>query len=258
VVLLPALSPSPVARPAQPAAAATPVPTPAQDATQVAAPALQTSAAATLVSALATPTSPPSSPTPAATPTPQTLMDLRFATQPPAGWVQHPPYAGWTDRAYRFEAVDATRFVAVGVPINQVLSDVIVTATFRKTGGPPGGGYGLILRDQGPEPRDGVNQEAHAYVLEVGDQGQYGVWRRDGDHWVDLVPWTRSDAVHLGTSPNDVSARAIGDALTLTVNGTELVTVHDDTFPSGGIGLFVGGDSNAVELDHFSVQLPPQ
>ena len=49
----------------------------------------------------------------------------------------------------------------------------MVSATFRKTGGPPGGGYGLVIRDQGPAPRDGVNQNDEAYVMEAGDQGEY-------------------------------------------------------------------------------------
>ena len=48
------------------------------------------------------------------------------------------------------------------------MSDAVVSATFRKTGGPPGGGYGLVIRDQGPEPRDGMNQNMDAYVLETG------------------------------------------------------------------------------------------
>jgi len=170
--------------------------------------------------------------------------------------VNNPPYAAWVDGAYRFQAHDATHFVAVGVPINQVLTNVVVSATFRKTGGPPGGGYGLIVRDQGPEPRDGVNQQMTAYVVEAGDLGEYGVWRRDGDRWIDLVPWTRSTSVRSGGSPNDLSVRAVGQQLTFTVNGADLATIQDTALATGGVGVFVGGDNNEVALDHFSAQLP--
>jgi len=183
-------------------------------------------------------------------------MDVRFAAGRPDRWLDNPPYAAWRDGAYRLLAKDTTHFVAIGIPINQVLGDVIVSATFRKTGGPPGGGYGLIVRDQGPEPRDGVNQELNAYVLETGDLGEYGVWRREGTHWVDLVPWTRSAAVRSGGSPNDLLVRAVGDQLTFSVNGSVLAVVTDDTFAEGGVGLFVGGDYNDVALDRFNVQLP--
>jgi hypothetical protein len=181
-------------------------------------------------------------------------MDLRFASGPATKWLTNPPYASWGDGAYRLLAKDAMRFVAVGVPLDQALDDVIVSATFRKTGGPPGGGYGLIVRDQGPEPRDGKNQELSAYVLETGDLGEYGVWRRDGDHWIDLVPWTRSPAVRSGGSPNELLVRALGSQLTFSVNGSVIASVTDDTYAQGGVGLFVGGDDNDVALDRFDLQ----
>jgi hypothetical protein len=183
-------------------------------------------------------------------------MDVRFVSGPAPNWLENPPYATWSDGAYRLEAKDPARFVAVGVPINQVLTDVVVSATFRKTGGPPGGGYGLIVRDQGPEPRDGVNQEVHGYVAEAGDLGEFGVWRRDGDHWVDLVPWTHSDVVRPGGSPNDLVLSATGNTLSFSINGTQVASVQDSTFPSGGVALFTGGDYNEVALDRFDIQVP--
>jgi hypothetical protein len=198
---------------------------------------------------------PPPRPTPVPT-VGQQLLDLRFAAGPGDGWLDNPPYASWSAGAYRMQAHDATRFVAVGVPINESMSDVIVSATLRKTGGPPGGGYGLIVRDQGPEPRDGVNQQMRAYVLETGDLGEFGIWRRDDDQWVDLVPWTRAASVRSGGSPNDLVVRAIGGELTFSVNGADVATVHDDVLTDGGVGLFVGGDDNEVALDQFSVHLP--
>jgi hypothetical protein len=184
------------------------------------------------------------------------LIDASFSGGPARNWLDNPPYATWRDGAYRFQARDATRFVAVGVPTNQDLGDVSVSAIFRKTGGPPGGGYGLIVRDQGPGPRDGVNQQMNAYVLEAGDLGDYGIWRRDGDHWVDLVPWTRSANVRSGGSPNNLAVRAAGDQLQFSVNGAQVAAVQDDVLAAGGVGVFVGGDHNEVALDHFTIQSP--
>jgi hypothetical protein len=205
-------------------------------------------------------------PTPAPTPTSaapltgtagvRSLMDLRFVGGPADNWMENPPIAGWSDGAYRLQAHQPTQFVAISVPLIQVTSDVVVSATFRKTGGPPGGGYGVIVRDQGPLPRDGLNQDMNAYVLEAGDLGEFGVWRRVGDHWVDLVPWTRSSNVRPGGSPNDLLVRAIGDSLTFTINGARVASVQDDALTSGAVGVFVGGDYNEVALDHFAVQLP--
>jgi hypothetical protein len=181
---------------------------------------------------------------------------VRFAAGSRQGWLDNPPYAMWSDGAYRLQARQPTHFVAVGAPVDRLLRDVVVSATFRKTGGPPGGGYGLVVRNQSREALDGVNQDASAYVLEAGDLGDFGVWRRAGDHWVDLVPWTHSESVRIGGSPNDLVVRAVGDRLTFIVNGTEVASVQDNTLPAGGVGVFVGGDNNEVALDRFVVQVP--
>jgi hypothetical protein len=179
---------------------------------------------------------------------------VRFATGPGKGWLDNPTVAAWSDGAYRLQARQPARFVAIGAPVNQSLSDVVVSATFRKTGGPPGGGYGLIVRDLGPDPRDGVNQTLNAFVLEAGDLGEFGIWRRDGDRWVDLVAWTRSAAVRMGGSPNDLTVRAVGNRLTFTINGTQVGSVEDGAPMAGGAGVFVGGDYNDVALDRFSIE----
>ncbi len=192
---------------------------------------------------------------PTITPGRPPLIDIRFASGS-GGWKDNAPFVAWTDGALRLQARQPAHFVAVGAPINQLLRDVVVSATFRKTGGGPGGGYGLVLRDQGPGPRDGANQDMSAYVLEAGDQGEFGIWRRDGDHWVDLVGWTRSASVRPGESPNDLTARAVGSRLTFTINGTEVATVEDSVFATGKVGVFVGGDLNEVALDRFTVDAP--
>jgi hypothetical protein len=235
--------------------AAEPLPTPTPAATPVA----EALAAVTPAPALTVP-SRPATATARSLPSLSTgggpLIDVQFGGGPGERWIDNPPYAAWSGGAYRLEAHQASRFVAVGAPFDRLLRNVVVSATFRKTGGPPGGGYGLLIRDQGPEPSDGVKQMLNAYVLEAGDIGEFGIWRRDGDLWVDLVPWTRSAAIRPGGSPNELTARAAGARLTFSINGVEAAWVEDDTLPAGGVGVFVGGDFNEVALDHFTVEVP--
>jgi hypothetical protein len=164
--------------------------------------------------------------------------------------------ASVTGGTYRILPRQAGQFVAIGAPTPDVFGDTVVNATFRKLGGPAGGGYGVIVRDQGPGPRDGQNQLGRYYVLEVGDKGEIGIWRRDGDRWIDILPWERSDAVRPGNAVNELTVRAIGDRLSLSVNGAEAASVTDATLPAGGVGAFVGGDGNQVALEHFAVQVP--
>ena len=171
--------------------------------------------------------------------------------------LSNPLATAWlTEGAYRLFARQPGQFVAIGAPLTESLRDVVVTATFRKVGGPPGGGYGVIVRDQGPGPRDGLNQGGRYYVLAVGDRGEVGIWRREGDHWVDLVPWTRSEAVRPGSMVNELMVQAVGQRLIFLVNGTEVANLVASVLQGEGVGIFVGGDLNEVLLDQFIVQAP--
>jgi hypothetical protein len=188
-------------------------------------------------------------------PAPRPVLDEGFATGP-SGWPDNPQStAWWAEASYHFFAREPGRFVALRAPIPGPLRDVAVSASFRKTGGPAGGGYGLILRDQGLGLGDGVDQGGRYYVLEAGDRGEVGVWRREGDHWVDLLPWAPSEAVHQGGgATNFLTARAIAESLTFLVNDRQVASLTDPGLSQGAVGVFVGGDGNQVTLERFIVQ----
>ena len=208
-------------------------------------------ASSTAVAAQATPVPTAAAPQAASG---RTLLDERF-TGNDNGWPTN-AQAQIASGAYRITPLRAGQFVAVGAPIKNLPADLVVSATFRKLGGPAGGGYGIIVRDQQGTARDGANQDGRYYVLEVGDKGEVGIWRRDADHWVDLLPWQHSDAVKTGSASNELTVRAIGNTLSLSVNGTEVATRTDGTFTGGSVGAFVGGDGNVVSLDHYLIQTP--
>jgi LPXTG-site transpeptidase (sortase) family protein len=197
-----------------------------------------------------------SSPWPAPTAPLRTIFEERFRNSD-RNWPNDPQSTAQVgDGVYRLAAQEPSRFVAIGAPLAQSLSDVVVRATFRKVGGPSGGGYGLIVRDQGPGPRDGVNQNGRYYVLEAGDRGEFGIWRRDGDHWIDLIPWTLSAAIRSGGAPNELTVQAIGSQLSFLINGRQVASQADATLADGAVGIFVGGDGNEVILERFVVDVP--
>ena len=238
---------------AQPAAAAT-RPNPAAASAAAAA----ASAAAARVQPTLAPTIAPTPAQPTAVPTAaaRTLLDENF-TASALNWPNDPQGTAWlTSGSYQLATRDASKFVAISAPVAQTPNDVVVSATFRKVSGPIGGGYGIILRDQGPLPQEGTRQDGRYYVLEVGDKGEVGIWRRESDHWVDVLPWQHSDIVKTDSSTNELTVRAIGNTLSLFVNGTQVTTRTDDALTFGSVGLFVGGDGNHVAVEHFSVQTP--
>ncbi|HLH21420.1 MAG TPA: DUF4388 domain-containing protein [Chloroflexota bacterium] len=197
---------------------------------------------------------PPAVATPGAPP--RVLLDEQFASSP-ANWLNNPQSTAWlADGAYHLLARVPGQFVAVAAPVTPTAGDIAVSASLRKVGGPPGGGYGIILRDQGPGPRDGVNQQGTFYVLLVNDRGEIGISRRAGDHWEDLLPWQPSSAVHPGNAANQLLALATGEYLGFAVNGVAVAMQHDAALSGGAVGLYVGGDGTEVTVERFRVEEP--
>jgi hypothetical protein len=180
------------------------------------------------------------------------FVDERFAT-PVEGWLNDPARTAWQDgAAYHLGPRQPGQFVALNVPGVPEVSDLVISGSFHKTGGPSGGGYGLIGRSA--TPLDGQAQDGRFYVFEVGDKGTLGIWLREESKWVDLVPWTASDAVKTAGATNELSVSALGDTMSVVVNGVPVTSVRDTTLSRGGVGVFVGGDENQVVLDRLTVR----
>ena len=203
------------------------------------------------------PPTPQPQPSPTATSVRGPLFDVPL-TRPIPGWTNDPTGTAWfSSDGYHLLARDAGRFVATAIPLGHSVQDVVVSATFHKVGGPSGGGYGVILRDQGSATeRDGRNQSGEYLVFEVGDRGDIGVWQRDQTHWIDIIPWQHSDAVHPDRVPNSVVVTAQGSNVQFQLNGATVANLSYDgsKLPtSGGLGVFVGGDLNEVALERLRI-----
>jgi hypothetical protein len=169
-------------------------------------------------------------------------------------WPDDPEGAAWfSPGGYHLFARWPGEFVAIRAPTMGAVDDVVVTGTFRKVGGPPGGGYGLIVRDRRAV---GVDQTGQFIVAAVGDRGDLGIWQRDGERWIDLVPWTASPSVRSGGSPNELRVEVMSNGLHFDVNGTRVADVRVP-LETGRVGIFVGGDQNEVVADRLIVQPLP-
>ena len=181
-------------------------------------------------------------------------FDERFSTND-QGWPDRVGSTAWFGNGgYSLAPRQVGQFVALREPRGDVYRDVRVTGVFRKLEGPPGGGYGLILRDQSSPPPDGLTQLGRYYVCEIGDRGEIGIWRREDDRWIELLPWTPSEAVHRGDAVNELVVEAMGARLSVVVNGTPVAELEDTSSPEGAVGLFAGGDGNQVLVQRFAVE----
>jgi hypothetical protein len=173
------------------------------------------------------------------TPVPSATLDETFAATP-KGWPNDPKSTAWyADKTYHLQPRVTQQFVAIDAPPTDAFHDGTVSARFHKTGGPPGGGYGLIVDDQGPEVHDGLYQGGQFVVFEVGDDGTIGAWLRAGDRWIDIVPWAANGAVHPDTGTNELEVRSEGHQLTFVVNATQVAQFTTD-LPAGRIGVGAG------------------
>jgi hypothetical protein len=189
---------------------------------------------------------------------PRALFAQRFVSPLP-GWPHDVMGNSWfADGAFHLFGRQPGRFVAVGVPLSGPMADATLTAQFRKVRGPAGGGYGFIVRDQGlTSERDSRSQAGRYLVVEVGDQGDVGVWQREQNRWIDIAPWTHAVAVNPGTDANMLALTLRGAGLHLEVNGDTVAELTVSTLPvTGGVGIFVGGDLNEVALEWLRIESP--
>lgn len=134
----------------------------------------------------------------------------------------------------------------------ETYGDVLLEVNATKVGGPDNNEFGLICRYQ---------DAANFYGLFINSEGYYGIMRiqddvqkrvgAEGSQW--------SDAIVQGAGTNRIQADCVGDALTLYVNGTELISARDSTFSTGNVGVIAGSYSESgvdIRFDDFVLAEP--
>ena len=176
-------------------------------------------------------------------------------TTPSPRWPNDPSGSAWFGAgAFHLFAREPGRYVSVPVPLDGTVGDASLDAVFQKVGGPDGGGFGFIVRSATPTAPDPVGQTGYFVVAQITDAGDVGIWQRDGSRWLEVLPWTHTDAIATGTHMNAVNLVMRGTTLQLSVNGQPIANVEDPTMaPRGGVAIFVGGDLNEVAVRSLRV-----
>ena len=103
--------------------------------------------------------------------------------------------------------------------------------------------YGLVFRS--PDYIKG-------YFFGLNCSGQYSLSQYNGDKFITIIDWTNSPAVHTGANAQNVlGVKAIGDQITLSVNGTELQTVTHSEYSKGTFGAYI----SAVNTPGFTIKM---
>ncbi len=102
--------------------------------------------------------------------------------------------------------------------------------------------YGLLAR--------GTADAKNAYLFGLTCDGRFSFRTWNGESFTLLVPWTPSPLIQDGAEQtNRMGLLADGDRFSLYANDEHLITIQDETYTEGLIGLFVG----AVLTDGFTV-----
>lgn len=174
-------------------------------------------------------------------------------SDPGSGWDRVSTDEGITDYAdgiYRIWV--NTDNIDVWANPGKNFTDTIIEVEATKVGGPDDNDFGIQCRYQDTQ---------NYYFFIISSDGFYGIGiTQNGNQSLlgedQLLP---SDAIKQGNVTNSIRVNCIGNTLTLFANGTQLISVQDDTFSSGDVGLLAGTYNEVgtdIHFDNFVVLEP--
>jgi hypothetical protein len=173
-----------------------------------------------------------------------------------SGWDRYQDELVSTDYfndAYRIQ-VFTPAYWAWAIPNQYFSGDVRVTVHGTMRGGPLDNAFGVICRHKDVE---------NFYLFMISSDGYVGIGRRINGSDLELISGdslVTSDAILQGQgATNAIQADCIGSTLTLTVNGTQVLTVTDTSLTSGDVGLAASTFSESgvdILFDNFTVMRP--
>jgi len=193
--------------------------------------------------------------TEAPSPTPLTILYQDDFEDVNSGWERYREFDGTLDYhegGYRMQIpVDHNLFwVNAG---QEDLVDVRVEVDAVKLGGPEANQFGLICR---------LSLQTFTYYgFVITSQGEYAIVKRVGleNPFLGSEDFQFSSAILLGDQTNHIRADCVGDTLSLYVNGELLISVQDDEYQQGDVGLAAGttGEPGTdILFDDFVVYQP--
>jgi hypothetical protein len=151
---------------------------------------------------------------------------------------------------YHMRSKDKT-FLVMYAPSNDYSTE---NATVRVTArsvdsSSPSSGYGLIVH--GEKSNDAL--EDYAFLIYSGEGPQFEVVMHKNGNQTTLVPWTKSDIIRSGTSPNQLGVRAKDRELSFYINGQYVTSISDSGNFKRGVAGFYTSDINEVVFDDLEI-----
>lgn len=99
------------------------------------------------------------------------------------------------------------------------------------------------------------------YYLVISSDGYYGIGKvKSGvQELIEMPEMLPSETIFQGQNTNHLRADCVGTTIALYVNGVHLISVQDEEFRSGDVGLIAGtfaDPTTTIRFDNFSVLMP--
>ncbi len=106
------------------------------------------------------------------------------------------------------------------------------------------------------------HQDAQNYnVFAIDGAGQFSIWRLQDGIWFELRDlddaWTGDEAINPLGESNMITLNVYNNRITARVNGELMVLLEDDTFQSGGVGIYAASTAagqTVARINTFAVQ----
>jgi len=132
---------------------------------------------------------------------------------------------------------------------------IMMTGTLEDTSTPVSG-YGIIFR---------YVDDSNYNVFAVDGRGRFSIWTLENGTWTELrgaqEAWSLNEAVNPLGESNTLTLEIEGNQFRGMVNDELVLLLTDETFDSGGIGIYVAappgtGDSATIRVDSYNINEP--
>jgi hypothetical protein len=153
-------------------------------------------------------------------------------SDPSSGWNRASATNGSTDYSsgqYRI-LVNQSSYVLWAIAKRNFPGDVTINVDATKAGGPDDNAFGVICR---------YSDSNNFYRFLISSDGYAAIGRKVGGSsaFISSEKMMPASAILKGVATNHISATCIGNALTLSVNGTQIAQATDDSLKGGDVGL---------------------
>ena len=170
-----------------------------------------------------------------------TLIDQDDFSQANSGWPINeagPVLSRYQDGAYHVTVLEPDHWWAAWFLPDGMGSKYGVQLRTWPAGAPGAGSFGIYF---------GAIDKFNMFELLVRGSGEYRLAKAVDNEEIDLVPWTASGRLRVG-SPNVLAVAVRGKVVTVCINGSAVTAVKDPDLRAGRVGMVAWSDTRNLDV----------